>query len=180
MPLPFALLFGFALGVLLAQVAKAELARGDGPLATSRALAVVGAFAAIVYVPIVAYSAAFHGDWAYLYVVPWRAVPSAVDLALVLAAGGAVVVGFVSAVPPVRTRSTRTLATMVGVPGAALLLLLAASARRLAVSASYVQFHGAFGVEPITSSALGRSVLWSVLALTAGVAWAVRAIRSGR
>src|SRR4051794_38294870 len=98
MPLPFALLLGFALGVILAHLAKAEIARLDGPLVTSRALAIVAAFAGIVFTPIVGYFLAFHGDWAYLYVVPWLSVPSAVDLALVLAAGGSIVLGFVIAV----------------------------------------------------------------------------------
>ena len=180
MPLPFALLIGFALGVALAQAAKAELARAEGPLVTTRAIAVVGAFAALVFAPIAGYAAAFHGDWAYLYAVPWRSVPSAVDLVLAAFAGAVVLLGFVVAAPYVRARNVRSLTLLAGAPAAAALVLLVVSLRRLAVSASYVQFHSGFGVEPITSSALGRSVLWSAFALLAGVTWALRQLRGAR
>ena len=66
---------------------RAELVRDDGPVVASRPFAVVAAFAALVWLPVVGYFVAFHGDWSYLYVVPWQRVPSAVDLGLVLARG---------------------------------------------------------------------------------------------
>jgi hypothetical protein len=180
MPLPFALLLGFALGVALASVAKAELAREGGPLVTSRPLVIVAAFAGIVFTPIVGYFLAFHGDWAYLYAVSWQSIPSALDLALVLAAGASIVAGFVVAVPPVRARNARVVGTLVGAPSAIALVLFAIGLRRLGVSASYSQFHGGFGIEPITSSALGKSVLLAVLVLAAGIAWTVRSLAQTR
>ena len=103
-PIAFAPFFGLALGAALAWIAAAELARDDGPIVASRSFAIVAAFAGLVWVPVVGYFVAFHGDWSYLYVVPWRRVPGAVDLGLVLLAGAAVVGSFWLAVEPVRRR----------------------------------------------------------------------------
>ena len=47
-----------------------------------------------------------------------------------------------------------------------------------AVSASFVQFHGAFGVAPITGSPLGRAILAAAIALVAGIAWTLRSLRA--
>src|SRR5262245_56914674 len=116
MPMPMALVVAFAFGAAFALAAKAELARHDGSLATSRALAIVGAFAALVFAPVVGYFAACHGDWAYLYVVAWQTVPSAVDLTLVLAAAALVLAGFAIAAPAARARNVRALAAMIGGP----------------------------------------------------------------
>src|SRR5579859_5993667 len=113
MPIAFAPLLGLALGAVLAWVAGPELARVDGPVVASRPFAVVAAFAGLVWLPVVGYFVAFHGDWSYLYVVPWRSVPSAVDLGLVLAAGAAVVAGFWAAVPAVKKRRSGAVVAMV-------------------------------------------------------------------
>jgi hypothetical protein len=50
--------------------------------------------------------------------------------------------------------------------------------KRLLVSASAAQYAGGFGVEPIAASALGKGVLWALLAMAAGIALAVRALRA--
>src|SRR5215472_8314310 len=106
MPIPFAPLVGFLVGALLAWAASSELARDDAPLAVSRPFAIAVAFAVLVYVPVVGYFVTFHGDWAYLYLVKWRTIPSALDLALVLVAGATVVAGFAATVPFARKRRT--------------------------------------------------------------------------
>lgn len=174
------MLVAFALGASFARVAQGEIARSEGPLAASSSMAVVVGFAALVFLPVTGYFAAFHGDWAYLYLVSWRNVPSAVDLALVLFATALVPAGFASAVVFIRTRrsrAARAISLLVGVPMAFAVVLVAAFARRLSVSASAAQYAGGFGVEPITASALGKGVLFAFLALAGGVAWAVRALR---
>jgi hypothetical protein len=117
-PIAFAPLFGLALGAILAWIAAPELARVEGPVVASRPFAVVAAFAGLVWFPAVGYFVAFHGDWSYLYVVPWQRVPSAIDLGLVLLAGATVVGGFWLAVPPVRKRRSGPLVAMVVTPGA--------------------------------------------------------------
>jgi hypothetical protein len=178
MPLPFALLLAISLGAAFARAARAEIVKSDGPLATSRPMLVVCAFAGLVALPVVAYFAAFHGDWAYLYLVPWKNVPSAVDLALVVLAGALVPAGFAAAAPLLRAKRARALDALVFGPLGVVLVLALVFARRLAVSASHAQYVGGYGVEPIGSSALGKGVLLGLLAIGAGAAWTLRELRA--
>ncbi|MGD0525490.1 MAG: hypothetical protein ABSE49_10120 [Polyangiaceae bacterium] len=176
MPIAFAPLFGLALGAILAWVAAPELAHVEAPVVASRPFVVVAAFAGLVWLPAVGYFVAFHGDWSYLYVVPWQHVPSAVDLGLVLLAGAAVLAGFWLAVPAVRKGRSGPLVAIVVTPAALAVLGLTLAAHRLAVSGTYSQFHGDFGTEPIGASALGRGVVLMGIVLAAAIAWTVRAL----
>jgi len=169
-------LIALLLGVAFAWAGWAELARDDGPLVASRPFAVVAAFTALVFTPIVAYFVAFHGDWSYVYAVPWHDVPSAIDVAIVLASGGLLLLAFVGTTPLVRRRKLSAVTTLAVVPGSLALAFLALFARRMSLSATYAQFHGEFGTEPLTSSALGRGVLVMGVLMGAGVAWSVRAL----
>jgi hypothetical protein len=175
-PIPFAPFLGLALGAALAWIAAPELARDDGPVALSRAFAAVAAFATLLWVPVVGYFVAFHGDWSYLYVVPWQRVPGAVDLGLVLLSGGSVVGGFWLAVRPVRKRRLWPVVVLVVAPASLAVAGLMIAVHRLAVSGTYAQFHGEFGTEPIGASTLGRGVLWMGTVLALGLAWTVRSL----
>jgi hypothetical protein len=196
MPIVFAGLVGILLGAALAWFASPLLvgagtgpsagsrmivdvtgdARGPGAILLSRPFGVVLAFAGFVWLPVVGYFVAFHPDWSYLYLVPHRQVPSAIDLTLVLLAGGAVLLGFWAAVGPVRKRHFASLMALVAVPGALVILALPFCAQRLAVSGTYAQFHGDFGTEPISSSLLGKGVLLMGIILAAGVGWTLRSL----
>ncbi len=176
MPIPFAPLVGLALGAALAWIAGPELARDDAPVAMSRPFAVVSAFALLVWLPVVAYFALCHGDWAYLYLVPSQRVPSAIDIALALFAAAAVVLGFRLAVPPVRRRRHGTVLALVLVPGALSAASFVLEARRLAVSGTYAQFHGDFGTEPIAASTLGKGILFMGAVLALAIVWTARAL----
>ncbi|HEX7662960.1 MAG TPA: hypothetical protein VF407_00540 [Polyangiaceae bacterium] len=179
MPLPFAPLAGVALGALFAWLARAELARDDGPLVAARAFLVTIAFAGFVFAPMVGYFVAFHGDWAYLYFVPWRAIPSAVDLAFVLLAACTVPLGFAVTARPARSQKFATVATIGGIPVGVAVVATLVLQRRLATSATYAEFHGGFGTDSVVASALGRGILWMGFALLLGVAWCVYSIRDG-
>jgi len=173
-------LVAFALGASFSRVAQGEIARSEGPLLASRTMAVVAGFAAFVYLPVMGYFAAFHGDWAYLYFVNWQTVPSAVDLAFVLLGAVLVPMGFAAGVAFIRTRQSRAagaISVLVGLPVGLAALLAIVFLRRLAVSASAAQYAGGFGVEPIASSTLGKGVLCALLAVGAATGWAVRALR---
>lgn len=149
---------------------------GGTRLSVSRPFLVALALTVLVYTPILAYFAAFHGDWAYLYLVPWNRVPSAVDLALVLVGGGALPVGFAVAAPLVRRRRVGPLTMLALGPGAAGVALALLASKRLVLNATYAQFQGDFGAEAISSSALGRGVLVMGIVLALAIAWSVRAL----
>jgi hypothetical protein len=50
------------------------------------------------------------------------------------------------------------------------------TARRLAVSGTYAQFHGDFGTQPIGTSPLGQGVLVMGAILVLAVAWTARSL----
>jgi hypothetical protein len=175
-PIVLAPFFGLSLGAALAWVAAPELARAEGPILVSRTFAVVVAFAGLVWAPVLGYFVAFHGDWSYLYLVPWHRIPSAVDLALVFAASVAVLCGFLVAVNPVRKRRFVPLLAVIVIPAFILLGALPLIARRLAVSATYAQFHGDFGTEPIGATSLGKGVLTMDALLVVAMAWTARSL----
>jgi hypothetical protein len=180
MPLPFAIPVGLILGMTLAWVARAELARSEVPLVLARPFLVALGLSAIVFGPVVGYFAALHGDWTYLYLVRWGRVPSAVDLLLVVVAALQVPLGFAIATPwAIAKRGTRILQVNAAV-ATVLVVACAVFARRLAVSASFAQYHGGFGGVPIGRSPLGRGILLSWLALAAAYAWSLHALRSPR
>jgi hypothetical protein len=178
MPLPLAIPVGLLLGMTLAWVARAELARSEVALVLTRPFLVALGLGAIVFAPVVGYFTALHGDWAYLYLVRWTRIPSAVDLLLVLLCAVQVPLGFAIATPwAIARRGTRLLQVNAAI---ALLLVVvcAVFARRLAVSASFAQYHGGFGGVPLGRSPLGRGILLSWIALALAYAWSVNALRS--
>lgn len=180
MPLPFALPVGLLLGMTLAWVARAELARSEVSLVLARPFLVALGFGAIVFAPVVGYFAALHGDWAYLYLVRSSRVPSAIDLFLVLVAALQVPLGFAIATPwAIAKRGTRILQVDAGL---ALVLVIGGAivARRLSVSASFAQYHGGFGAVPLGRSPLGRGVLLSWIVLALGYTWSLHVLRSSR
>ncbi len=180
MPLPLAILVGLVLGMTLAWVARAELARSEVPLLLARPFVIALGLGAIVFAPVVGYFVALHGDWAYLYLIRSSHIPSAVDLLLVVVAALQVPLGFAIATPwAIAKRGTRVLQVN-AVIGAAVVILCAVFARRLSVSASFTQYHGGFGAVPIGRSPLGRGVLLSWIALALAYAWSFHALRSSR
>ncbi len=180
MPVPLSLPVGLLLGISLAWLARGELARSDVPLVLARPFLLACSLGLFAMAPVVGYFAALHADWAWLYLVRDGRVPSAVDLAAALLAGGAVPIGFAITAPwAIARRSTRVVQLSAGL--AALLLVLALIfMRRLSVSATYTQFHGGFGVVPIGKSALGRGVLASWIALAAAYAASAYGLRGPR
>jgi hypothetical protein len=175
-PILLAPLAGFFLGVAFAWMARVELGRVDAPVVATRPFNVVLGFAGLVYAPLVGYFVVCHGDWTYGYAIPWHHVPSAVDLALVLFAGTSVLVGMAASAHAARARRLEMVAWLGVAPAAACAALLVWGAKRLAVSATYAQYHGGFGVLPVASSALGRAVLLMGVMLALGVTWTVRAL----
>lgn len=180
MPLPLAALVALSLGAFFAHVARSELAQSDGPILSSRPIAVTSAFAAFVYLPAVAYFAAFHGDWAYMYFIAWRRVPSAIDLALVVACAALVPAGFLVAAPLARAKRRELVIALVAAPAAIAIVIAVVLERRLATSATFAQFANDFDTHPIAQTALGRAILVAVAACGGAAVWCVRLLRTAR
>lgn len=177
MPLPFAILAGVLFGLAFAIMAKGEAGEARG--STSRAYLLTIGFAVFVFAPIVAYFVAFHGDWAYLYLFAWQRVPSAIDLALIALSAAAIPFSFRLAANSV-ARGRRDRIIRIALPISLVAIGFAIGwEKRLSVSATYIQFHGAFGGVPIGQSSLGRGVLLAWLALAAGTTLWIRLVRKG-
>jgi hypothetical protein len=167
-------LVGLSLGAAFAWAAGPELARSEKPAALTPAFAVVAAFVAFIWIPVGGYFALFHSDWSYLYLVAQH--PSAIDLALVMLSGACVGGGFLATAKAARKRRLGSLLAAAGVPATIALAGLPVVLRRLSVSATYSQFHGDFGTQPIGSSLLGRAVLVLGALVALGAIWTVRAL----
>lgn len=180
MPLAVALPVAWLIGMSLAWAARGELARSEVPLVLARPFVVATAFAALVLLPVVGYFVALHGDWAYLYLVRWSRVPSALDLVIAVAVAAQVPVAFAVAAPWAMAKRGSTVIKACAGVAIVLAIVCAVSGRRLATSATYAQYHGGFGTMPIGKSPLGRGVLSSWVALLAGWAVSVHGLRSPR
>lgn len=178
MPLPLALPLGLILGMSLAWLSRLELARSEVPLILARPFLVALGLGFIVYAPVVGYFVALHGDWAYLYLLDFSRVPSAVDLVLVVLAAAHVPLGFAIATPWAIGKRGPALLKLGGALGLVLVIGCALASRRLSVSASYIQFHADFGVLTIAQTSLGRGVLLSWVSLLAAYALCARALRA--
>ncbi|MDB4943846.1 MAG: hypothetical protein JWP97_3380 [Labilithrix sp.] len=180
MPLLLALPVGLVIGMTLAWVARAELGRSEVPLLSSRPFLVALGLGLVVFGPVVGSFAVWHGDWTYLYLLPSSRVPSAVDLFLVLLAAAQVPLGFAIATPWSVARRGARIFQVAGGLVLAVALATALLGRRLAVSASFAQYHAGFGNLPLGRSPLGRTLLLSWLALAAAYGWSAYALRSSR
>ena len=176
-PLPLALPVAWLIGLSLAWSARAELARSEVALVLARPFLVAAAFGAIVLAPVVGYFVALHGDWAYLYIVRWSRVPSAVDLLLVAFVSAQVPLAFAASAPWAAAKRGPLFVRVSAAVLIVLAILCAVFFHRLAASATYAQFHGGFGTAAIGKSSLGRGVLSSWAALLAGWGWAVHVLR---
>ncbi len=177
MPLLFAPLLAVLFGLLLAYYGRGELALSDRTALGTRAFSVSLGFTALVFTPTLGYFAAFHGDWAYLYLVPQAKIPSALDLTAVLVSSALVPATVAYAARSLAEKRTSQLVRLAGGLLAAVAILVALSYGRLSVSASHAQFRGGFGVSPIGASPLGRGVVLAWIALGAAAAWARASLR---
>jgi len=177
MPALVAPLVAFILGIAFAWSAAQELASDPTSVLGSRGLLVATLFSFLVFAPAAGYFLAFHGDWAFAYLVDARRLPSAVLLALALIDAVLVPVGFVVAAPQARQHRLKKLLTIAGGPAFVALLLLLIFARRWGHAATYTQFQGDFGIRSIAGTPLGYALVWMNGVLAAAVALTVRHLR---
>jgi hypothetical protein len=131
--------------------------------------AVLGLFA---YAPSVALVLSAEPDWAYAYFVPAQALPRWLAPWLVVAAGVSIPLGFGVALRASRGRP-RFVQVWFWIPLAVGLIPIIVAFPRLALQATFEQFHGDFGVRQLVGAPLGYLLSWLLLGLTCAV-WLTR------
>lgn len=177
MPAFVAPLLAFVLGLAFAWSASEELASDPTSVLGSRSLVVATLFSVLVFAPAAGYFVAFHGDWAFAFLVDTRRLPSAVILALVLIDAVMVPIGFVVGAPLARQRRLKKLLSVAAIPSFVALMLMLILSHRLGSSATYAQFHGDFGVRSVAGTPLGYALVWMNGVLATAVALTVRQLR---
>ena len=173
MPVLASLFFALALGVALSRRLDA-LGRGARARAR-RALGVAAAYGGLGVAPVCAYPALFFPDWAYGYRVDGARVPSAVSLALALAAGALVPVGFgLGARAALAAASGRLLAATVGLALAGLAVL--APHRALLADDSTARVAAGFELTPLFPGPLGGMLVVSLVLASVGFFVAARGL----
>lgn len=177
MPAPLAPLLGFSLGVAFAWAAREDLTPGAGGRILTRSFAFVLGFALLVFLPASGYFLVFEPAWSYLYTVEGARRFAALNFVALGATISSVPLGFLIAVPHARTRRAASLVRLAAVPLVLALTVALVGGKRLAVRATYAQFHGDFGVERLAGSSLGWAVMWSVLVTSAAAVYTAHSIR---
>ena len=147
-------------------------------VATSRSLSVVALFGLLVYAPACAYFLTFSPDWSLSYFVDTQKLPSALEMTLLLTDAASAPLGFCAAAPVARARKAGAVMRIAMAPAVLALAMVVATLRRIRVHATYAQYHGDFGTEPLTGSSLGVALLWVGLVVMLGVAWTAWILRS--
>jgi hypothetical protein len=170
-PATSAPLLGFALGAGLYWSVARQLARPIRPIAGGSLLiaTILGLFA---YAPAVALLLVAEPDWGYAYLIPADQLPRWLTPLLVLVAAVSVPLGFGAALRACRGRPAFVKSWFWApcIAGWAPVIVLAP---RLAVQASFEQFHGDFGVQRLVGGPLGYLLVWSLVGL-AGATWLSR------
>ena len=178
MPALLAPLVGFALGVLLAWLGRAEAPREDEAVGRARGR-VAAIFGALAFAPACAYFVVFACDWALFYLVDGRAVPSALLLVLVMIDAAAVPAGFLAAHRALRSGrhdADRVALALGAAPAAIAATVALAFLNRLRVDGTYHQVTERFGTRPVAGGPLGWAVLWMGAMIVAGAVIAAQAL----
>ena len=175
-PAPVAPFLGIALGAFFAWTAAEELAKGQRFGLESRSLVIASLFGFLVLAPIAAYFLTAHRDWAYAYLIDTHRLPDIVDPALVLIDAVSVPVGFAIAANGARGHRFAPVAKILMVSLAIALAFVFATMRRLSVQATYAQYQGDFGTQPIAGSSLGYGLLTMTVLLVTAVLWTLRSL----
>jgi hypothetical protein len=171
MPALSAPLIGFALGAGLYWSAAPKLGRPIRPI-TGQAVLIAAVLGWFAYAPAVALVLSAEPDWAYAYFVPAHALPRWLSPWLVVAAGVSVPLGFGLALSASRGRP-KFVQRWFWIPLALGLIPILVAIPRLALQATFEQFHGDFGVRQLIGAPLGYLLSWLLVGLTCAV-WLTR------
>ena len=181
MPIPSLFILAFSVGVAAAVASRKELRLSPRHPLTTRGFAAYVLFACLTLAPATLYFYAFHGDWALLYAMDAREIPSAVALVGLMLEVGIGAAGFYASASLVRTQR---IAVAIGVSAGGLVAAVGAVflvADRLSKVGSYAQFHGSFGLTPYVLSPVFHGCLaFGAILLGASVQLLVRLSVGGK
>lgn len=173
MPLPFLFPAAVVLGMCHALFAERALRHAG----QERMLFAAALFGAAIVLPVEAYLLHDYADWAYLYLLEPRRIPSAIDLILLLLAAATVpAAAWLGARWLAQDTKYRVLRTVLGLGTSSLVVGLIAW-RRLTHFGTHAQYTGNYGLRSLTECSLGPSLLLVVATLAAGLAVSARALR---
>lgn len=167
-------LLGVALGALLARLARDRTGQVSERVEGAIVTALLGAG---VFAPATAYIISLGPAWVWAYAVDPSGLPLIIPVTIALLTAAGPSIGYVGARAALRRRRRRVATLWAALPATLALLPLGVLLRRLAVHASYAQFHGQFGVRPLAGSSLGATILWMAIVCAAGSIWCARTIR---
>jgi hypothetical protein len=169
------------LGLTFARAGHGALSQTGNAGLSSTAFPIVGAFAVLVFAPLAGFSVAIAPDWACAYLIDAQRLPAAFETFAVLFAATSVVLGFVWGAGPSARRRWNVVGRRMILVSAALVTTMAPLVHRFKVQATYAQYHGNFGVRPISGSELGYALLWMLILLGLGGTWTTFSLyRMGR
>jgi len=156
---------GLLLGLSFARAAHGVLSQASVSSLSTPVFPVIAAFAGLVYAPLAGVSLALAPDWACGYLIDSQRLPVGFETFCVVFAALSVVAGYLwGAAPSARGRWNVIGRRMLGV-GVAFTATLASLFPRLKVQATYAQYHGDFGIRPLSGGDLGYSVLRMLIVL---------------
>ena len=175
-PIPLAIFVGILLGLAFARAAHHSLAQGTEGPHTSPTFALVSAFGLLILAPVTGMSVAMSPDWALCYVVDSQRAPVISETLSVMLAALSVPMSYLWGAVLAGRRRLGLLTRHIAVTACVTILLCALLWKRMSVQATYPQFHGDFGVQPVAGSNLGYAILWMLILLCLATVWTLVAL----
>jgi hypothetical protein len=166
MPIVAMPVFGFALGAGLAWATARALASSVQSLA-ARAVLIVALMALLGYAPAQVFIVTLAPAWSFGYFVAPEHIPGWCLPLFALAVAASVPLGFGTALRAARGREAAFPKRWLFVPALLGVLLLGPGVPRLGAFASFAQFHGDYGVQPLVGGVLGYALVWTLVGLSA-------------
>jgi hypothetical protein len=126
-----------------------------------------------VYAPLAGISLALAPDWACAYLVDSQRLPAGFETFCIVVAAISVVLGYIWGAEPSARGRWNVVGRRIILVSIAFAVTLAPLFPRLKVHATYAQYHGDFGIRPLSGSELGFALIWQLLAFGLGVTWTI-------
>ena len=173
MPALLMAIMGYLVGCALGWPHREQSGAAAAELSWQK-LAITASLGLLVYAPTCAFVVALSPDWAISYLLSAERVGVPLQAAITLAAAATVPIGYVSMLglsPGSLAWLKRTLpAAVVGLTAAL------AGLPRLSSVGSHAQYHGGFGLRPLSTSAVGAALALGAVITVLAALWSYRAL----